>query len=160
MEAFSGNSGAWDELIAGLPQPHMLQTWEWARVKEKYGWKARPMVWQLAVEEKPSAAAMVLERTISPGGFASSLRILYIPKGPNLDWNDAVLRQRALGGFHGHVGSGHFRVRDVALVNAGALQNPLVVGIDHFLQIPIREQAWRNVASQGGDFDLRQSCVL
>jgi peptidoglycan pentaglycine glycine transferase (the first glycine) len=97
MEAFSGNSGAWDELIAGLPQPHMLQTWEWARVKEKYGWKARPMVWQLAVEEKPSAAAMVLERTISPGGFASSLRVLYIPKGPNLDWANASLRQRVLG---------------------------------------------------------------
>lgn len=96
MEAFSGNSGAWDELIAGLPHPHMLQTWEWAEVKEKYGWKAKPMVWRLAVEERPSAAAMVLERTISPGGFASRLRVLYIPKGPNLDWGNASLRQRVL----------------------------------------------------------------
>lgn len=96
MEAFSGNPGAWDELLAGLPHPHMLQTWEWAEVKEKYGWKAKPMVWRLAVEERPSAAAMVLERTISPGGFASRLRVLYIPKGPNLDWGDASLRQRVL----------------------------------------------------------------
>jgi len=97
MEAFCGSSGAWDELIAGLPQPHLLQTWEWAQVKEKYGWKARPMVWWSAGEEKPCAAAMILERTISPAGFASRLRVLYIPKGPNLDWANASLRQRVLG---------------------------------------------------------------
>jgi lipid II:glycine glycyltransferase (peptidoglycan interpeptide bridge formation enzyme) len=96
MEAFSGSPGAWDELIAGLPQPHLLQTWEWAQVKEKYGWKARPLVWRSDVEEKPSAAAMVLERTLSSAGFTSRLRVLYIPKGPNLDWGNPSLRLRVL----------------------------------------------------------------
>ena len=96
MEAFSGNPKAWDDMIAGLPQPHMLQTWEWAQVKEKYGWKARPMVWRSAAKDEPSAAAMVLERAISPAGFTSRLKVLYIPKGPNLDWGDAPLRQGVL----------------------------------------------------------------
>ena len=97
MEAFTGNPTAWDDLIASLPQPHLLQTWEWAQVKEQYGWKARPLVWRSAVEDKPSAAAMVLERAISSAGFASRFKVLYIPKGPNLDWDDAPLRQAVLG---------------------------------------------------------------
>jgi peptidoglycan pentaglycine glycine transferase (the first glycine) len=96
MEPFAGTPQAWDELIACLPQPHLLQTWEWSQVKDKYGWKALPFVWRSAASEKPSAAAMVLKRTISPGGFAAKLSVLYIPKGPNLDWEDAVLRQRVL----------------------------------------------------------------
>lgn len=96
MEPFSGSSEAWNELIAALPQPHLLQAWEWAQVKEKYGWKARPMIWRSATGERPSAAAMVLERTISPGVFGTRLRVLYIPKGPNLDWEDAALRARVI----------------------------------------------------------------
>ena len=97
MEPFSGTSRAWNELIAGMPQPHLLQTWEWAQVKEKYGWKSTPLVWQTATNEKPSATAMVLERSISTGSFAAKLRVIYIPKGPNLDWEDAALRQRVMG---------------------------------------------------------------
>jgi lipid II:glycine glycyltransferase (peptidoglycan interpeptide bridge formation enzyme) len=95
MISFTGTSQAWNELIASLPLPHLLQTWEWAQVKAKYGWKPMPFVWQDS-SGKPIAAAMVLKRTISLGGFAAKLSVLYIPKGPNLDWNDAPLRQRVL----------------------------------------------------------------
>jgi len=97
MEAFNGNAPAWDEMIAGLPHPHLLQTWEWANVKEKYGWRALPMVWYSAAEVIPVAAAMILERTISGIGFSARLRVLYVPKGPNLDWDNSALRQRVLG---------------------------------------------------------------
>jgi peptidoglycan pentaglycine glycine transferase (the first glycine) len=97
MEAFNGNARAWDELIAWLPHPHLLQTWEWASVKEEYGWKALPMVWYSDAGVEPVAAAMILERTISGMGFSARLRVLYLPKGPNLDWENSALRQRVLG---------------------------------------------------------------
>ena len=113
MQAFSGqpsdragvalslSKGAaqWNELIASLPDPHLLQTWQWAEVKAKYGWKPMPFIWhsQLAIpNSQPVAAAMVLKRAIPVGGFAKKMCVLYVPKGPLMDWNDSALRQRVL----------------------------------------------------------------
>ena len=95
MQAFTGTPQAWNGLIASLPLPHLLQTWEWSQVKAKYGWQPMPTVWQDS-HGKPVGAAMVLKRSITIRGFAAKLSILYIPKGPNLDWNDAPLRRRVL----------------------------------------------------------------
>ncbi len=104
MQAFSGQpsdrvgAAQWNELIASLPDPHLLQTWQWAKVKAKYGWKPMPFVWESAKgsQQSPAAAAMILKRVLSVGGFAAKLCLLYIPKGPLLDWNDAELRQHVL----------------------------------------------------------------
>lgn len=103
MHPFRGTPQAWNELIASLPLPHLLQTWEWSQVKAKYGWEAMPFVWYnqpYEGNEPPQgsvvAAAMILKRTISLRGFAAKLSVLYIPKGPNSDWKDADLRQRML----------------------------------------------------------------
>ena len=102
MQAFGGQSSMWNELIASLPNPHLLQTWEWAQVKARYRWLPLPMVWyasnQLSVtsEQSPLAAAMVLKRTIPVSGFAKKICLLYVPKGPLMDWNDAALRSRVL----------------------------------------------------------------
>jgi peptidoglycan pentaglycine glycine transferase (the first glycine) len=94
MQPFNGTPQAWNEMIASLPLPHLLQTWEWAQVKSKYGWKALPFTWQ--ADGLPVAAAMVLKRTISVGGFGARLSVLYIPKGPNLDWGNADLHRQVL----------------------------------------------------------------
>jgi lipid II:glycine glycyltransferase (peptidoglycan interpeptide bridge formation enzyme) len=45
---------------------------------------------------KPVAAAMVLKRHIPMHGLAARLNILYLPKGPLLDWSDEPLRVRVL----------------------------------------------------------------
>ena len=104
MQSFRGEAGEWNELIASLPNPHLLQTWEWSQVKAKYGWEPMPFVWQEEPCEgsipsqgcKILAAAMVLKRSIPIGGFAARLNILYIPKGPLMDWSDEPLRKRVL----------------------------------------------------------------
>lgn len=85
----------WDERIAGLPGSHLLQTWEWAALKARVGWRALPQVWQ---DERGQAvaAALVLQRPIPMGGLAARLSLLYVPKGPLLDWADAPLRRRVL----------------------------------------------------------------
>jgi len=102
-------SSHWNSLIAKLPNPHFLQTYEWGRVKAKYGWSLLYAVWaedgRWKVESDPSlfsdfhspvAAALILKRQILSNSFAARLSILYSPKGPLLDWSNEFLRNRVL----------------------------------------------------------------
>ncbi len=112
MQPFSGMASAWNALIRQLPDPHFLQTWEWAQVKAKYDWKPIFLVWsgqsyksymsdeldQLDLIDRSGiqAACLVLKRTVLSRGFAARLCILYAPKGPLLDWSNEPLRRRVL----------------------------------------------------------------
>lgn len=80
----------WNNLIQDLPGAHALQAWEWGQVKSHFGWQPHPLIWQDA-PGKTRAAALVLERKIPVGGFAMRLSILYIPRGPLLDWSNRTL---------------------------------------------------------------------
>jgi peptidoglycan pentaglycine glycine transferase (the first glycine) len=73
---------AWEDLCAGLPGAHVLQSWEWGEGKSHFGWTVDRRVWES--DGKPVAAAQILRRTVRVGPFAASL--FYIPKGPLLDW--------------------------------------------------------------------------
>lgn len=85
----------WNATIAELPNPHLLQTWEWGEVKAQFGWQPFHRVWH--AEGQVVAAALVLEREVKFAGFAPGLRMHYTPKGPLLlSWGDADLRQRVL----------------------------------------------------------------
>ncbi len=85
----------WNAILLRLPHPHFLQTAEWARVKARYGWQPSFALWGAASD--PRAAALILERTLTLRGFALPLRVIYVPKGPNLPWEDADLFARVLG---------------------------------------------------------------
>lgn len=85
----------WNSIIATLPDAHLLQTQQWAQVKSQVGWQPIYRIWGLP--SKPDAAALILFRTISIGGFSARLKVMYIPKGPLLrDWGDAELRCQVL----------------------------------------------------------------
>ena len=102
----------WNALISKLPNPHFLQTYEWGRVKAKYGWSPLYAVWtedqfsvisdppagtlQSSVPNNCVAAALILKRQIIRNGFAARLSILYSPKGPLLDWANESLRRRVV----------------------------------------------------------------
>lgn len=64
----------WDQLVGADPRGHLLQTWAWGQLKEKFGW----MPLRLAVERDGVlvAGAQVLYRRLGP------LSIAYLPKGP------------------------------------------------------------------------------
>src|SRR6476620_8481784 len=92
-------NSAWNSLISSLPNPHFLQSYEWAQVKAKYGWIPLYAAWdsdgkwkvesdpnQFSTFHLPSAAALILKRQILRNGFAARLSVLYSPKGPLLDW--------------------------------------------------------------------------
>ncbi|MEO8357686.1 MAG: peptidoglycan bridge formation glycyltransferase FemA/FemB family protein [Chloroflexota bacterium] len=97
-------------LISKLPNPHVLQTYEWGQVKAKYGWSPLYAVWTadgtFAVFKQTEhlslntdncvAAALILKRQIINHGFAARLSVLYTPKGPLLDWTNESLRNRVL----------------------------------------------------------------
>lgn len=101
----------WNSIISKLPNPHFLQTYEWGQVKAKYGWEPIYLIWdekKLSVISDQStdnlslitddcvAAALILKRQILRNGFAARLSILYLPKGPLLDWTNEPLRTRVL----------------------------------------------------------------
>ena len=97
MQPFKGNASAWNGLVGGLPDPHLLQTWEWSQVKAKYGWEPLSFVWtDRSHMSDIIAAAMILKRHIPIRGIGARLNILYIPKGPLMDWSDESLRVRVL----------------------------------------------------------------
>jgi peptidoglycan pentaglycine glycine transferase (the first glycine) len=85
------SASTWNNLISSLPLAHVLQSWEWGEFKSRYGWSARRLVWQGG-----RAAAQVLSRRLLRPAFPLQPCILYLPKGPLLDWNDEVLRAQVL----------------------------------------------------------------
>jgi peptidoglycan pentaglycine glycine transferase (the first glycine) len=99
----------WNATIAALPGAHILQTLEWAQVKIQYGWQAEYITWQeengvlrsadffqghARDHSRVRAAALVLSRTVRLVGFP--VRVLYVPKGPLLDWSEPALRRQVL----------------------------------------------------------------
>lgn len=88
------NSLDWNKNIADLPGAHILQTAQWGKVKEAYGWSVLPQTWH--DNNQLVAAAQVLQRIVQIRGFAARLCILYVPRGPLLDWNNQYTRNRVL----------------------------------------------------------------
>ncbi len=89
------DSQTWDTTLVTLPNAHLLQSWQWGEFKSRYGWSARRLLWQnsgsaRSVHPRPLAAAQVLKRAVGP------FSILYVPKGPCLDWSNAELAATVL----------------------------------------------------------------
>lgn len=81
----------WNRTAAALEGAHLLQSWEWGQFKKAYGWQPLPRVWS-DEQGTPRAAALTLQRTLAPLG----LNVLYVPRGPLVDWTDAGWRTRVL----------------------------------------------------------------
>jgi lipid II:glycine glycyltransferase (peptidoglycan interpeptide bridge formation enzyme) len=78
----------WNTALAALPYRHVLQSWEWGQFKSRWDWSPRYLI-----NEESTAAALVLRRTFSP----LKLNVLYVPKGPALDYSDGKLVDQVLG---------------------------------------------------------------
>jgi peptidoglycan pentaglycine glycine transferase (the first glycine) len=105
------NPEIWNASISALPGPHILQTWEWGKVKSQFGWQPNYLYWfqdqgqiELIINRPLDkrktiqlvAAALVLHRKITVGGFSHRMSVMYVPKGPMLDWTNVPIRQRVL----------------------------------------------------------------
>ncbi len=151
---------SWNSLIASFPEPHFLQTEQWAQVKMRVGWQPHYLVWTETEffaqrhppdvpPEKVRALALVLQRRIPLGGFAVRLSLLYAPKGPLLrDWDDLAMRSRVLDDlqtFARRRGSIFIKIDPDVLVGQGvpgtaeASESPLGAAI----QADLRARGWR-----------------
>jgi len=90
------NAVDWNQKIKDLPGAHALQTWQWGQVKSKFGWQPHFLLWHNNAGGV-KAAALVLQRTISLGGFAMRLSVMYVPRGPLLDWSEDSRVKQVLG---------------------------------------------------------------
>lgn len=84
------DANQWQQALAQLPDPHVLQSWAWGEVKGRHGWQAEHWLWE--GNGRPRAAALLLTRRLGP----LPLRVAYVPKGPLLDWADGALVEQVL----------------------------------------------------------------
>ena len=80
----------WDRMLLSLPNPQVLQSWEWGEFKARNGWHAIRLLWQ--ENGQTLAAASVLQRKMP----RLPLSLLYAPKGPLLDWTNTHLVEQVL----------------------------------------------------------------
>src|SRR5260221_13472973 len=82
---------AWDETIRGLPYAHILQTEQWGEFKRRStGWTPDQILLRDA-RQQVIGGALALTRWIGP--FA----VIYVPKGPMLDYSNSTLVEQMLG---------------------------------------------------------------
>jgi lipid II:glycine glycyltransferase (peptidoglycan interpeptide bridge formation enzyme) len=92
----------WQKTLAGLPNPHILQSWEWGEIKGQTEWVAERLA--LRDGDKVKAAFQFLWRQPIPG---LPLRIGYLPKGPVVDWSDLDLVEATLTQIEAHARQRH-----------------------------------------------------
>ena len=80
----------WNAALLDLPIYHVLQTWEWGTFKAKYGWTPTRLLFEEGGLHR--AAASVLQRHWP----WLPLSVMYVPKGPALDFDDVALLDRVL----------------------------------------------------------------
>lgn len=81
-QPYSEADAEWDAFIAGHPQGSLLQTTNWARLKNRFGWSSQ-RVW-MRKDGRLVAGAQILFRSAAMG----MVKMGYIPHGPLVDWSD------------------------------------------------------------------------
>jgi lipid II:glycine glycyltransferase (peptidoglycan interpeptide bridge formation enzyme) len=79
---YSEEDAQWDAFVAAHPHGSLLQTTNWARLKNRFGWSSH-RVW-LKQEGAFVAGAQVLYRSAGLG----VVKLGYIPHGPLVNWDD------------------------------------------------------------------------
>ena len=80
----------WNHIISQFEGSTILQTWEWGKIKSQNGWKQDYYVREDTFGN-PEAAALILSREKRLSKFSPSIKILYVPHGPLLDWGNPEL---------------------------------------------------------------------
>ncbi len=81
-QPYSDDDAEWDALVARHPRGTILQTTNWARLKNRFGWSSQ-RVW-MRQDGRLIGGAQLLIRSMALG----IVKIGYIPHGPLVDWRD------------------------------------------------------------------------
>lgn len=133
---------AWRQALGSLPKAHALQSWTWGEFKSRWGWTPQRLTFTVAESSwEPLAAAQVLRRRVPYLPFS----ILYVPRGPALDYNDRKLRVavlRELEKLARHERAIFIKI-DPEVVRAWgeAAERPSPIG-SHFVE-ELKQRGWR-----------------
>lgn len=95
MQHVEWDKKRWNDTVSQLPGTHILQSWEWGEIKTQYGWSVSRFIWSNK-NKKTIAAAQLLQRDVRLLKIGPVMKVLYIPRGPLMDWEDADLRKLVL----------------------------------------------------------------
>ena len=82
QQPYTEADAEWDDFVAGHPHGSLLQTTQWAQLKNRFGWHSH-RVW-LRQDGQLVAGAQVLYRSVAFG----AIKMGYIPHGPLVNWDD------------------------------------------------------------------------
>ncbi len=80
----------WNDISGSFKNTSILQTWEWGESKRSAGWRPNYYVRKNSKGEI-QAASLILTREQKIFRFGPSLRVIYLPHGPMLDWSNEDL---------------------------------------------------------------------
>jgi peptidoglycan pentaglycine glycine transferase (the first glycine) len=84
----------WNNKLQQHEGAHILQSWQWGQVKEKFGWQTSRQIWE--ADGQANALGSILNRTQRLTGFGPQFNILYVPRGPVCDWSNSRTTQTIL----------------------------------------------------------------
>ncbi|MDO8969291.1 MAG: peptidoglycan bridge formation glycyltransferase FemA/FemB family protein, partial [Saprospiraceae bacterium] len=142
------NGIQWNQAIARLPNAHLLQTWEWGTLKQVYGWQPLP---QLFCDDAGIVlgAAMILQRRAAP----LPLKILYVSRGPLVDWSDLKARRITLNGLESFARKQHavfIKIDPEVILGTG------VPGSDEAVEVPLGNELQTELQSRGWRYSSEQ----
>lgn len=92
------NSKTWNAIVSNFDQGTLLQSWEWAQVKSMYGWQPE-YFYKTDSLGNFKIASLMLTREQKLSKFGPRLKIIYIPHGPLLDWENIDIVEETLDYF-------------------------------------------------------------
>lgn len=81
-QPYSAADAEWDAFVAAHPRGSILQTTDWARLKNRFGWSSE-RVW-MRRDGRLVGGAQILFRSVALG----VVKLGYVPHGPLVDWRD------------------------------------------------------------------------
>ena len=137
----------WDQALARLPYAHALQSWAWGQFKARWGWRSIPLTMSVGGNGwEAAAAAHVLRRDLPRTPYC----VLYVPKGPALNYADATLRRHVLAQLE-HLARREravFIKIDPEVVQSWGLENERVSPLGTAVMRDLAARGWRPSVEQ------------
>jgi len=138
---------AWNQALARFTTGHALQSWTWGQFKSRWGWQPIPLLLTIGESSwEPLAAAMILKRRVPRLPYS----VLYVPRGPALDYNDSALRRVVLAELENIARRERaiFIKIDPEVVRSWGLEEERKSPVGAKFTAELRQRGWRFAADQ------------
>jgi peptidoglycan pentaglycine glycine transferase (the first glycine) len=137
----------WNAALSALPWHHVLQSWEWGEFKGRHGWTAE----RLAFTRRGEIVAMaqVLTRRARPLPWT----VMYVPKGPALDYADRPLRGAIWEALQAHARQRH---AIFCKIDPDVVRGIGIPGMEDAAVDPLGEEVQGELAARGWRFSSDQ----